>query len=232
MATNFQAQIRQQQAAIEHMKMLVASGRARPEQLAAAESELKRLQTLAAEPAAQPQEPARTAAPQPATAQAVARRTSKKVRAILEDVQSDTVKFKQAALSEEATRIRKNQADLSNLLHKVPREQPCPELTERILDLHHQAESLWDEKIFLERNEHDGPDEPGPDRQVETRTVGDIKEKATLTVEIQKLREKRSKLQRKLGDPKAAVSRKAVWQVQLAQAQALIDELSTRRSLI
>jgi acetyl-CoA carboxylase alpha subunit len=62
--------------------------------------------------------------------------------------------------------------------------------------------------------------------------VGDIREKAQLTVEIQKLREKRSKLQRKLGDPKAAVSRKAVWQVQLAQAQASIDELSTRRSLI
>jgi hypothetical protein len=232
MATNFQAQIRQQQAAIEHMKMLVASGRARPEQLEAAESELKRLQAMAVEPATQPSELAQPAPQQPATAQAAARRTSKKVRAILEDVQSDTVKFKQAALSEEAARIRKNQADLSNLLHKVPKDQACPELTERILDLHHQAESLWDEKIFLERNEHDGPQQLAADVQVQARTVGDIREKAQLTVEIQKLREKRSKLQRKLGDPKAAVSRKAVWQVQLAQAQASIDELSTRRSLI
>lgn len=230
--TNLQAQIRQQQAALDHIKMLVASGRARLEQLTAAQSELNRLRAMAQEPAAQPQELAQKATAQPATALAVARRTSKKVRAILEDVQADTVKFKQAALSEEAARIRKNQADLSNLLHKVPKNQPCPELTERILDLHHQAESLWDEKIFMERNEHDGPDVPGPDRQVETRTVGDIREKATLTVEIQKLREKRSKLQRKLGDPKAPQSRKVVWQIQLAQVQALIDELGTRRSLI
>lgn len=215
-------QIRQQQAAIEHIKMLVASGRARAEQLEAAERELLRLRSQATESVEPSADPVLS----------VARTPSKKVRAILADVQSDTVKFKQAALSEEANRIRRNQADLSNLLHKVPPGQPCPELTERILDLHHQAESIWDEKVFLERNEHDGPDKATEDVQVQPRTLGDIKEKATLTVEIQKLREKRAKLQRKLADPKATASRKAVWEIQLAQTQASIGELTTRRSLV
>ena len=211
--------IQQQQAAIELIKMQVAAKRARPEKLEAAINELNRLKSEAIHPE-------KTSAPTHVP------RQSKLVKEIMKDVKSDPVELRQSALSEEANRLRKEQAELSNMLHKVPKEQDCAELTSRILGLHEQIESVWDQKKFLDRNLHDGPMVPAHDQQVTVRSLDEVQTKAQLTVTIQRLREKVSKLKSKLKSPKSSEKSKTEWEIELSRAQAAIDEALTNRALL
>ncbi|PWJ50281.1 hypothetical protein CLV98_1425, partial [Dyadobacter jejuensis] len=127
-------------------------------------------------------------------------------------------------------RLRREQAELSNLLHKVPAEQECPELTSRILDLHQQIEQIWTQKKFLERNDSIPVAASAP--KLQTNNLGALQSKSELTVKIQKLREKRSKLKSKLENPKAGIATKSKWEIELAQVEAAIEESTQARALL
>ncbi|MPR36933.1 hypothetical protein [Salmonirosea aquatica] len=216
-------QIRQVESAIKLLEMQLKAGRARPEQLEPLREQLSRLKSQA------------LTAPNPQPAAPVAAAPVKSPRATRSVV--DSYAERQAALTLEADALRQEQAKLSNLLHKVPAHQDCPELTSRIVDLQGQIEDLWDEKKFIERNGVDAQASfreetvPGGAPPV-VRPLGDLQQKAVLTVELQRLREKRSKLSRKLENPKAADSKKAEWGTELAQVSRRIEELTAERYVL
>lgn len=225
------AQIKQQEAAVEMIRMKVSAGRAPSSRLEAAINELNRLRSELAVTKHQAPTgvPVPTGVPLPKRAPAP---RSPIFKAIMADVAKDPVELRQAALSEQATRIRAKQSELSNMLHKVPQDQPCPELVEQILNLHNQVENIWTQKHFLERNKTDGPANPDPDQQVVHRSVESVAEKAELTVKLQKLREKHSKLTAKLRNPTATAASKTKWEIELAQVKAAIEECIQKRTLI
>lgn len=215
-----QNRIRQQEAAVEMLRLQVSASRARPEKLEAAINELNRLKSESVAIGSSVPDKVRVARP------------SRLVQSIMKDVTGDAIMLRQSGLSEEANRLRKEQSELSNMLHKVPEGQPCTELTSRILGLHEQIENIWDQKKFLERNRHDGPAVLAHDQQVKPRSLDDVQSKAELTVLVQKQREKCSKLKRKIEDPKANESSKTKWKIELANAQAVIEEAVTKRTLL
>ncbi len=214
--------IRQQEAAVEMMRMLVSSKRARPEKLEAAINELNRLKADVAD----------VSTPLNVTSRKPNVRESPRAAAIMRDVDGSPFELRQSALSQEATRLRKDQSELSNMLHKVSPGQDCPELVDKILGLHHEIEQIWDQKKFLDRNQHDGPANPAHDQLLVERSVAAVESKAELSVKIQQLREKRSKLKKKLENPKAMMASRSKWEIELAQVDAGIEEASTRRALL
>jgi hypothetical protein len=218
--------IKQQEAAVEMMRSLVTAKRARPEKLEAAINELNRLKSELATGGQLSAVGTSPPAPSPQ------RRGGALAMAIMQDANSSVFEVKQGALSQEATLLRREQSELSNMLHKVPQEQACPELVDKILDLHHQIEGIWDQKKFLGRNQHDGPADPAHDQQVVERSVAAVESKAELSVKIQQLREKRSKLKKKLENPKATMESRTKWEIELAQVDAGIEEAGTKRALL
>lgn len=215
------SKIQQQEAAVEMMRQKVQAKRARPEQLEAAINELNRLKSDLVDDLVKPA-PGSTAAP----------RMSRKVDAIMKDVDSDIFALKHSALSQEANRLRRDQAELSNMLVKVQPGQSCPELVDRILELHYKIEAIWDDKKFLDRNQFEGPRNPAHDQQVIQRPVQAVVSKAELSVKLQKCREKRSKLKSKLLNPKASMAAKSKWELELVQIEAAIEETEGKRALM
>lgn len=215
------SKIQQQEAAVEMMRQKVQAKRARPEQLEAAINELNRLKADLVDDLVKPA-PGSTEAP----------RMSRKVAAIMKDVDSDIFALKHSALSQEANRLRRDQAELSNMLVKVQPGQSCPELVDRILDLHYKIEAIWDDKKFLDRNQFEGPRNPAHDQQVIQRPVQAVVSKAELSVKLQKCREKRSKLKSKLLNPKASMASKSKWELELVQIEAAIEETEGKRALM
>ncbi|TDB69099.1 hypothetical protein [Arundinibacter roseus] len=209
MTTN---QIRQTEAAIKLLELQVKAGRARVEQLEPLQKQLSELKK--ADKQLTPPPPPKAATPT---------KTAKKPNAYAE---------KQAELSKQANELRKEQAKLSNLLHKVPPHQDCPELTQRIVDLQVQIEDLWDEKKFIERNGLEPAGEFRALPEKKARPLDDVQHKAVLTVELQRLREKRSKLTRKLENPKAADSKKAEWSTELAKISSQIEQATAERYVL
>eukprot|EP01034_Spumella_vulgaris_P021291 gene21291-27314_t len=180
---------------------MVTAGRARPERLEAAINELNKLNSdLISETI------------NPGNEQTAAPRMSKKVTAIMQDVNSDIFALKHSALSLEASRLRRDQADLSNMLVKVDPGTPCPDLVDKILELHHKIEDIWDQKNFLDRNQNDGPANPEHDQQQN--------------------REKRSKLKSKMANPRASMALKSKWEIELAQVEAIIEETEMKRAVL
>lgn len=212
--------IQQVESAIKLMTMQLSAGRARPEQLDPLREELTRLQRQARSAPAQEVPATRPIAP-----------VGKMASRPLGDAYAD----RQATLTLEADGLRKEQTKLSNMLHKVPPHQDCYELTGRIVDLQTQIEDLWDEKKFIERNGMDatgGFREAAPQAAPVARPLDDVQHKAVLTVDLQRLREKRSKLARKLENPKASDSKKAEWSTELAKASSQIEELTAERYVL
>lgn len=207
---------------MEMMRMLVSSKRARPEKLEAAINELNRLKA----------DVEGVSTPLNVTSRKPNVRESPRAAAIMRDVDGSPFELRQSALSQEATRLRKDQSELSNMLHKVSPEQDCPELVDKILGLHQEIEQIWDQKKFLDRNQHDGPANPAHDQQLVERSIAAVESKAELSVKIQQLREKRSKLKKKLENPKATMASRSKWEIELAQVDAGIEEASTRRALL
>ncbi|MDQ6479804.1 hypothetical protein [Dyadobacter sp. LHD-138] len=215
------SKIQQQESAVEMIRQLVNAKRSRPERLEAAINELNRLKSDLVVDGAETA-PGDTAAP----------RMSRKVTAIMKDVNSDIFALKHSALSQEADRLRRDQAELSNMLVKVPPGQPCPDLVNKILELHYKIEAIWDEKKFLDRNQFDGPKNPAHDQQVIERPVQAVVSKAELSVKLQKCREKRSKLKSKLLNPKASMAARSKWELELVQIEAAIEETEGKRALM
>jgi len=213
--------IRQQEAAVEMIRQMVSANRARPEKLEAAINELNKLKSDLVSDVVNPGDH-----------QAAAPRMSKKVTAIMKDVNSDIFALKHSALSLEASRLRRDQAELSNMLVKVNPGTPCPDLVDKILDLHQKIENIWDEKNFLDRNQFEGPAIPAHDQQVIERPVQAVLSKAELSVKLQQSREKRSKLKSKMANPKASLALKSKWEIELAQVEAVIQEMEVKRGLI
>lgn len=212
-------QIRKQEAAVEMIRMLVANKRSRPERLESAINELNRLKADHAAPAVN--DPSGSAP-----------RQSKKVAAIMKDANSDIFEVKQSALSQQATRLRADQSELSNMLHKVPTGQSCPDLVSRILALNAHIETLWDQKLFMQRNRYDGPAEPEHDQLQFERGADQVQTKAELSIQIQKLREKRSKLKKKLENPKASPGSRSSWELELTRTEWAIEEANQKRTVI
>ena len=100
--------IKQQEATIEMISQLLNAKRARPEKLEAAVNELNRLKSELVESTTE--KPTATA------------RRSRLVTAIQKDVSGDIFALNQSALSQEASRLRRDQAELSNMRHKVSPE--------------------------------------------------------------------------------------------------------------
>lgn len=226
-------QIRQVESAIKLMTMQLSAGRARPEQLEPLREQLSQLQKKQLVAARQTTAPKPTVSAPAAGTPAVRFPSAPRVGGAPPVV--DSYAERQATLTLEADKLRQEQAKLSNLLHKVPAHQDCYELTSRIVDLQGQIEDLWDEKKFIERN---GMDAGGSFREVApqvaptARPLGDVQQKAVLTVELQRLREKRSKLARKLENPKSAESKKAEWSTELAKVSSQIDQLTAERYVL
>lgn len=217
--------IKQQEATVTMLKMLLKANRAKPKEVEEAVAELNRLKLM---PSLTDSSTPTVSKPTPNFPKGgiiTADRRPDYVRAIDETLAADDYTIKQKDLTMEANRLRQEQARLSNMLQKVPRTQACPELTERILALQNDIEGIWDEKKFLERNvDASIPDAAPAVAAAVPTTVESITNKAVLSVEVQKLREKRAKLKKKLADPRAAQSKLAEWTVELAQTEAAILE--------
>lgn len=224
---NLNHKIKQQEATVTMLKTLLKANRAKPKEVEEAVAELNRLKLM---PSLTDSSTPTINDPSPNFAKGgiiTADRRPDYVRAIDETLAADDYTIKQKDLTMEANRLRQEQARLSNMLHKVPINQACPELTERILALQDEIEGIWDEKKFLERNVDASIPDAAPLPLVAAAvptTVESITNKAVLSVEVQKLREKRAKLKKKLADPRAAESKLAEWRVELAQTEAAILE--------
>ncbi|MFN8347445.1 MAG: hypothetical protein U0X91_20750 [Spirosomataceae bacterium] len=214
--------IKQQEATVTMLKTLLKAKRTTEREVQAAEAELSRLRSVnSSTPSLSNPTPSF-----PKGGIATADRRPDYQRAIEATLADDPYSLKQKNLTGEADRLRQEQARLSNLLHKVPQNQACPELTEKILALQDEIEGIWDEKKFLERNQDSTIAAPAlitPAAAAPT-TVESITHKAVLSVDIQKLREKRAKLKKKLADLSASASKRAAWEVELAQTDAAISE--------
>lgn len=207
--------IKQQEAAVEMFQMLLSAKRARPERLEAAINELNRLKAdQASGTNSSPVKKARVPAVTPVTAG------------------TQNLPDRSAEMSDKIHFLRKDQAELSNMLHKVPVGQACPDLVSRIMDLHEEIEDTWTQKRFQERNQFDQVLPLKHDQIPIVRSSEAISTKAELTVQLQKLREKVSKLKKKIGDPKATEASKTKWEIQLKQAMAAIEEMNEKRMLI
>lgn len=222
---NLDHKIKQQEATVKMLTMLLKANRAKPKEVEEAVAELARLKLMRSSTAFSTLAITEPTPNFPKGGIITSDRRPDYVRAIDETLASDEYTLKQKDLTMEANRLRQEQARLSNMLHKVPRTQACPELTERILALQNDIEGIWDEKKFLERNVDASIPEAAPAVAAAVpTTVESITNKAVLSVEVQKLREKRAKLKKKLADPRAAQSKLAEWTVELAQTEAAILE--------
>lgn len=209
--------IKQQEAAVEMLRMLVDAKRARPERLEEAINELNRLKAEQASGA--------TTAP-------VKKAGVPAERAVPAAPTQNTISQRSAEMSEKIHFLRKDQAELSNLLHKVPAGQSCPELVSKILELHEEIENTWTEKRFQERNQFDQVVPITHDQQPVKRSQEAIQNKAELSLQLQKLREKISKLKKKIADPKATEASRTKWEIQLKQAIAAMEEVIQRRATL
>jgi len=138
----------------------------------------------------------------------------------------------QADLSKEADRLNRKMADLSNKLHQVPAGVGCPELTKPILELKAQIEAIWDKKRYLERNRV-LPDESDPEEDCTADRnrcdhADHSPEKFELSYQKRRLIDLRSKLRRKLENPKAKPSKRVEWETELTKATLQIDEIEVK----
>lgn len=131
----------------------------------------------------------------------------------------------QEVLADLHKKIRRQQdqmAELSNQLHLVPDNEPASDLVPAILRHKIEIEGFWDMVHYIERN-NAIPEEP----EQNTREAIELSglQKHELMELRKKLTEKASKLRRKLSDPKAKDSKKVEWESQLIQAEMELKEI-------
>ncbi len=134
----------------------------------------------------------------------------------------------QADLSRQADLLNRKMADLSNKLHQVPTGANCPELTRPILQLKAEIETVWDKKRYIERNRV-LPEEPTPGAdQAERPSTLEDAGRFELAYQKRRLIDLRSKLKRKLADPKAKPGKRYEWEQELAKAELEILEIDVK----
>lgn len=212
---NLQALIQQQTASVKMLEKLVRAGRSSQTELDKAKA---RLVDLQAQEGFVPLVQERTARVDPPLVLAPAQPI----------ITGDEYARLQAEMGKEADRLNRQMADLSNQLQHVPEGVACPQLTSQILALKGQIETIWDRKRYLERNRSLPPDEQ-PDNSLPD-LPGDDAGKFELAYAKRRLIDLRSKLKKKLTDPKARPSKVAEWEQELAQCELKIQELEFKLS--
>jgi hypothetical protein len=141
-------------------------------------------------------------------------------------IEGDEYASVQADLSKQADQLNRKMADLSNKLHLVPPGANCPELVRPILDMKALIEVVWDKKRYLERNRilPDEPDDQEPERLTTLTDAGQFQ----LAYEKRRLIDLRSKLKRKLENPKAKPGKRHEWETALVKANYEIAEIELR----
>ncbi|WP_273210477.1 hypothetical protein [Runella zeae] len=212
-------EIKQQEAAVEMLRIFVRNKRAKPEELEKAEATLKKLKgkANAEEVAARP---VVIATPEPP-----------KSIMVVDPVGTDiveTVFRRKGELMSEIKRLTAEQNELSNRLHEVDQSVQCGTLTANIVSLRRQIEKLWTEYRFIERNGQLPlmPQEPKQDPEKEVKLL-------RISMDLRSLRDKRLKLEKKIEKPhlhtKFAETKVPEWQTELVQVREAIAELEHQK---
>jgi hypothetical protein len=213
---DIQSLLLQQQSTVRMIEKMKRAGRATQEQLDAAQRRLDDLQNQTTRPARVDQPQAAPALVQVPTGPLIV---------------GDEYASLQADLSKQADQLQRKIADLSNQLHQIPQHVACPHLTQQILDLVAQREAVWDKKYYLERNRR-LPIEPVADQPTTDlpELPGDNDAKYELAYQKRRLIDQKSKLNKKLGDPKARPSKIAEWERELAECLLKIQDIEFKLS--
>lgn len=142
-------------------------------------------------------------------------------------VEGDEYISLQAQLSTQADRLNRQMANLSNNLHQVPPGANCPELTRPILQLKAEIETVWDKKRYLERNRALPAEPTETDRSADPAILENAG-RFELAYQKRRLIDLRSKLKRKLADPKSKVGKRLEWEIELAKADLEIQEIEVK----
>lgn len=212
-------EIKQQEAAVEMLRIFVRNKRAKPEELEKAEATLKKLKgkANAEEVAARP---VMIATPEPP-----------KSIMVVDPVGTDiveTVFRRKGELMSEIKRLTAEQNELSNRLHEVDQSVQCGTLTANIVSLRRQIEKLWTEYRFIERNGQLPlmPQEPKQDPEKEVKLL-------RISMDLRSLRDKRLKLEKKIEKPhlhtKFPEIKLSEWQLELTQVREAIAELEHQK---
>ncbi|MEZ0607858.1 hypothetical protein ACAW74_05040 [Fibrella sp. WM1] len=142
----------------------------------------------------------------------------------------------QAEMSAEADGLNRKMAGLSNQLYQVPDGVACPELTGPILDLKAQIEVIWDRKRYLERNRRLPDEKPVEKRDAELPQLpgddpdGPPRGRYELAYQKRRLIDQKSKLKKKLENPKAKLAKRTEWEQELAACELKIQEMDFKLS--
>lgn len=228
---NLQIQIRQQQSTVQMLEKLLTAKRCSQAEVDQAKRRLADLQEqvdfkpIVVKPTVVP----KVDEPEPIP-------TGESTRGRI--IEGDEYISLQADLSKQADRLNRKMADLSNKLHLVPPGANCPELVKPILELKAQIEVIWDKKRYLERNRvlpetapADRSDREEPADDQEPLNLPPTLEDAgryELAYKKRRLIDQRSKLKRKLADPKAKPGKRYEWEMELAKADLEIQEIEVK----
>lgn len=135
----------------------------------------------------------------------------------------------QADLSKQADQLNRKMAELSNKLHLVPPTALCPELVKPILSLKADIELIWDKKRYLERNRIMLDEATaGDDQDVLPPPTLTDENQFQLAYEKRRLIDKRSKLKKKLENPKASEKKRYEWELELVHVNRGILEIEVK----
>ena len=108
--------------------------------------------------------------------------------------------------------LKEQIAEISNKMHLVPEDVPCPELMKEAVSLKKEEEAIWTKYYFLQKNGHlpEVPEEESEMRSVELLDAIDKKKR---------LVDRRHKLKSKIDNPANTRNKKLeLWKDQLTQA--------------
>lgn len=201
--------VRELEATIALLEVMVKTGRAKKEELAAAKSELVALSSPT---------------PIASTPNSFSAPVRKENPANLQNSNVEKVFLRKGELMSEILNLSHRQNELSNRLHQIDDDTPCPGLTREILELRYAIEERWSEYRFIERNgilpAHKTADEIDPDNELKLLKIA---------TELRSLRDKRLKLEKKLEKPhlntKNPIQKVPEWQEELAKVKADIASL-------
>lgn len=217
--------IQQLEAQVAMLKAMVATRRAKPEELHRAEEALRlanqkaQAKTVTTRPIVE-----KTEAPTPEPVRASPAVT------FTPDWVVETVFKRKGELMTEIKSLTAERNELSNRLHEIPSEVACPELTKKIVSLQRRIESLWTEYRFIERNGRLPDTKPkeekayDPEREIKLLRI---------STDLKRLRDIRLKLEKKLDKPhlhtKFPETKIPEWQQDLIFVNAQIDELEFQK---
>ena len=214
--------IRQLEAKAAHLEQMIKAKRAKPAELVVVNDELKKARGAVS------REKAASYLPKKEHVAPISQGQLPVILPTLAGIDEDLVTsvfYRKGQLMEEIKANQKEQQVLSNQLHLIPENVPCPELTERTVELAKLNEDLWSECRFIENNGKllDEKDfEKKRDPQAEFRLLA-------IASELKSLRDTRLKLETKIEKPHLHSKKPAVklqeWQIELIEVKSLINAL-------